>query len=881
MSAPKPPPQPLAGPSSDQRYSGGSPIYSPGFYAALVASSNELMSVFSADGRILYASPANNRTFGYAALGDLGASIFDIIHPDDHLTASGLFAEALATPGPTRSRVLRFRTLSGQWRYIESTLTNRLFDPDVAAIIGNGHDITAATHLNRALSTLTRANQVLFSAKTPDDLMTELCRSITDQTGFPLAWIAVSDDESAAALKVRAQAGIAHSPEDLCVDLARASTKDPVGRAALTKTPNAENNLKSLPRAPWVECALALDLNSVIALPFDSYQNHPGVLCIYATDADSFGPAEAITLADLARDLGLGLSRLHALADLEVSSRSNQEAEQRFRLAFESNTSPMLFTDLNDHVIAANEAFCHLVGRPLEELLGNDSSPFTHPEDIGLTEAHHQRICTDGIESLRYTKRYLHPDGHTIIVEVVKSPAKDSKGKTLYYVISERDITEERLLTAKLSHQALHDPLTGLANRALFEERLSQANARRTRQMAENPVPTGALVMIDLDDFKGVNDTYGHIIGDQLLCEIAERLGAVTRSTDTLCRFGGDEFLYLAPDISPEESTALVERLLSVFSAPFVLGDITLTQRASAGISSVPSELTSTSTLLANADLALYESKRTHPGTYSWYSPHMYQALSERFNIAQDLSLALTRSEIDVRYWPIYDLSTAAPVGFEASPYWAHPTKGSLDTEDFLDAAESAGRAIELGDYTLDMILANGSAITKSLGGPKVFSHLTTTQFLDPALATKIERLSSIHALSPDCLVVLVDELALTGSPEALAQAHALNQIGVRLGVENFSIGPSSLTYLAEIRPYLVTLHTPTIISPVIGPDPTALVRAMIGLSHDLGMLVLAQEVSSPADYTSLVALGCDLAEGAHLIAPWTLTEALDTLARS
>ncbi|MGH9019827.1 MAG: PAS domain S-box protein, partial [Acidimicrobiales bacterium] len=255
------------------------------------------------------------------------------------------------------------------------------------------------------------------------------------------------------------------------------------------------------------------------------------------------------------------------------SSRRDEElarvdAELRFRVAFESNMAPMTFTGVDDRIIAVNDAFCDMVGFGRDELIGFDSTPFTYPDDVGITETTLQRAISGEIEQERYYKRYLRKDGRVIDVEVSRSPARDAQGNILYFVFSERDITEERALNEQLSHRALHDPLTGLANRALFEDRLAQAHARVSRLGG-----IGAVLIIDLDDFKGVNDTHGHFAGDQLLIAMARRLEAATRASDTLCRFGGDEFLYLAEGLDDrDEAEVLAQRLLEVIGEPITVG---------------------------------------------------------------------------------------------------------------------------------------------------------------------------------------------------------------------------------------------------------------------------------------------------------------------
>jgi diguanylate cyclase (GGDEF)-like protein/PAS domain S-box-containing protein len=299
------------------------------------------------------------------------------------------------------------------------------------------------------------------------------------------------------------------------------------------------------------------------------------------------------------------------------AERARVEAEQHFRLAFEDNMAPMVLADLKNCAFAANSAFLNMVGRTSEEVIGFGSKLFTYPDDIGISEGSHDRIMHGEVGHDRYVKRYLHKDGRMIIVEVSKTSARDEVGNIMYFIISERDITEERKLTAQLSHLALHDPLTGLANRALFEDRLSQTKARIVRQGGNR-----ALFLIDLDDFKLVNDTHGHLVGDDVLIEVARRLGGASRSSDTLCRFGGDEFLYLAEDITSEvEMERVAARLLEVIARPIQIGRLTFEQRASLGAVMWGPHSPEDIDVVRDADVALYEAKHLGKGRYVCHRP--------------------------------------------------------------------------------------------------------------------------------------------------------------------------------------------------------------------------------------------------------------------
>jgi diguanylate cyclase (GGDEF)-like protein/PAS domain S-box-containing protein len=302
-----------------------------------------------------------------------------------------------------------------------------------------------------------------------------------------------------------------------------------------------------------------------------------------------------------------------------LAEHAQLEAELQFRLAFEDNMSPMIITDLDDCIVRCNDAFCLMVGRSRQALVGFDSKPFTYPEDIGITEASHDRIMRKSASHVRYVKRYMHLDGRIIFAEVSKSPVVGEDGEVRYFIISERDITEEKALTAKLSYQALHDPLTGLANRALFEDRLTQTFSRMKRIGG-----SFSLLLIDLDDFKTVNDTFGHVVGDTLLVQVATRLEGVTREADTLCRFGGDEFLYLAEGLNNDHDPERVaQRLIDSLELPFEVNDVTIYQKATIGVAVWDSHEILQEDAIRNADIALYHAKRRGKGGYAVFDDQL------------------------------------------------------------------------------------------------------------------------------------------------------------------------------------------------------------------------------------------------------------------
>src|SRR5664280_3122137 len=380
-----------------------------------------------------------------------------------------------------------------------------------------------------------------------------------------------------------------------------------------------------------------------------------------------------------------------------AASTSIAQSEQRFRLAFEGNMAPMVFSSRDGIFLEVNDSYCQMTGRSREELVGRDSKHFTYPEDIGITEEVNDRINTGETDQVQYSKRFLHKNGRIVITEVSICSARDVTGNATYFISSVRDVTEERALASQLSYQALHDPLTGLANRALFDDHLVQARERIARQGG-----LGAVLLLDLDDFKGVNDTYGHLIGDQLLVGIARRLELVTRSADTLCRFGGDEFLYLAEGLtSPTQADEVAGRLLEVLTEPFSFNGIDLVQHASIGVVVCDGAGTNDRDYVQEADVALYEAKRLRSGRHLVFNSSMQQKAISRFSLSQELRHALQAGELSMHYQPIVDLATTGAVGFEALMRWHHPERGWVPPNVFIPLAEQSDLILELGAFAL------------------------------------------------------------------------------------------------------------------------------------------------------------------------------------
>ena len=558
---------------------------------------------------------------------------------------------------------------------------------------------------------------------------------------------------------------------------------------------------------------------------------------------------------------------LNAVASELAAAEALANSEQRFRLAFESNMAGMVFVDLQDGVLAVNDAFCQMLGHSRAEIVGKNITSFTHPEDRGIAEEAHRRLTSGEVDQVSYVKRDLHKDGRVIDLEVSKSSARDASGSRLYFVISVRDITEERALSAQLTHQALHDSLTGLANRVLFEDRLSQAYARAARQANR-----GAVILMDIDDFKGVNDSLGHLGGDHLLVALARRLEKVSRLSDTLCRFGGDEFLYLAEGLtSPAQADQVAKRILGVLDEPFFLAGSQLELHASAGVVVFDGTRNDWSELLQDADVALYEAKRQGKGRHVLYTSSMRKRAVSRFALVQELGYSLQSGEISMHYQPIVDLTTKEVVGVEAVMRWQHPERGLVPPDVFIPLAEQSALIFRLGAFALGQAVAEAASwepIGAQASPPYVTVNLSARQFHDPDLVSTIKGLLSASGLAPERLMLEITEsVALADVAGTMSVIKHLDRLGVAIVLDDFGTGYSSLSYLALLRPKIIKIDRSFVSPSKASVRNNTLLEAIVSLGQKLDMTVIAEGIETQEQLARLRHLGCELGQG-YLFSP-------------
>ena len=821
----------------------------------------------SPDDVITVANDAFVRLVGRSRLDLVGQRTADFTHDDDLAVAKRATARLVSHELDAVRYSMRYVHVTG--RIVEVDVSKsvvRASDGGIRRFIVSVLDSTDRRRRERSAALLSQVRRLAIVATNGPELLTQFCQLLVDVGGYRLATYGSANET----LEVAAASGDDRWPRP--EDGPGAETIVTGSSVLYGTAEHGSATWRRFARDHGLSCAAAVVLN---------WHSSFHAITVFHDRPDSITASSVVDLEELVHELELGLAHVHAVTEtqealdaarvaydaLANAESALAESERRFRLAFSENMAPMAFIGLDDTLIDVNDAYVEMVGRSRDELIGRDSRWITHPDDLETSEAARIRLERGEVEQIKYTKRFIHRTGRVVVAEVLKTPVRADDGRILYYIASDRDVTEEHQLSEQLLHRALHDPLTGLANRALFEDRLGQARERLARNGG-----LSAVLLIDLDDFKGVNDTYGHHVGDRLLVGVARRFELVSRSIDTLGRVGGDEFFYLAEGLSgPEEAVGIAERLLHVLVEPFSLDGLVIEQHATIGVALYNDGSIDGTECIKHADAAMYEAKRNRRGHFEIFESSMLASAVHRFTLAQSLSHALRANEVDMHYQPIFSLPTFQVVGFEALMRWNSSREGSIPPSVFIPIAEQSDLILGLGDFAIRE--AARAAVTWGADGSYgdqcyVSVNLSVAQFRSPGLVPFVHGVLDEVGLPPSRLVLEITESVATANlEETVAVVKRLRAIGVGVALDDFGTGHSSLARLAELDTQMVKIDRSFIHALEERSNHDVVLEAIFSLGHDLGVTMLAEGVETLGQLNRLRAIGCQLVQG-FLIAP-------------
>jgi len=570
--------------------------------------------------------------------------------------------------------------------------------------------------------------------------------------------------------------------------------------------------------------------------------------------------------------LGLTLADNHALTrhlESKVRARTAELSarEHRFRSLVHNSSDLVTVLDERTTVAYISESLARLFGHEPATTMGSPLTALAHPRDVPQLRsviADLARRPPGSRAALDF--RLRHADGRYRMLEAVATNLLDDP-HVEGVVVNGHDITERRQLEDELQRRAFHDSLTGLANRALLRERIQHALIR-----SPDSVPT-ALVFLDLDGFKAVNDTYGHSTGDELLVAVAGRLRMRTRPSDTVARLGGDEFAILMEDIKDaSEASAFADRVITALAEPFEIGGREIFVAASLGIALRVNGET-VEELMRNADLAMYLAKSGSSG-YEVFDPSMHDDLQERVSLAHELHGAIARGELEVHYQPVVALRSGEITGVEALLRWNHPSRGFVPPAIFVPIAEESGLIVSLGQWVLREA-AQRLAGWRRMNPERdliVNVNISPRQLLDRQVVPMVQEVLAETGIDPSGLVLEITEGVLLHDSEAmLQQLEDLKRLGVHLAIDDFGTGFSSLSYLQRVPADVLKIDRAFVGRANDGAEESAVARAIVRLGKTFHMRVVAEGVETREQAEALDEMGCDAAQG-YLFArpmPW------------
>lgn len=650
------------------------------------------------------------------------------------------------------------------------------------------------------------------------------------------------------------------NPESMLRTLTRFPDIDPAPRAARSGRPFYTLFLKKGTDPPdWRDFLGTTGIASAYALPLKDPNKPLGAIAFYSRSPEAFQPAECAFLEEIAEQLTLFIRIGRDHERLKLQSVAMTEA-----------ANPIMITSRDGRIEWVNDAVLELTGYSERELIGKTPRIFKS----GLTPTSvfsdmWNTILSGWVWEGEILNR--RKDGSQYPIEAIITPILDSKGQVVRFVSTLQNIADKKEAEEKIRHMAQHDVLTGLPNRLLFKDRLQQAISR-----AKRSDESLAVLFFDLDRFKEINDSQGHEVGDQLLIEVSRRVRGMLRETDTLSRFGGDEFVVIQTDVhSKEDSEILAKRILGQFLFPFSVGEQMLRTSASIGITLCPQDDTDPDQLLRNADLAMYKAKAEGRNNFCFYEHHLKSRVEARIVLEDKLRGVVGWEDFELHYQPQIDVRSDKILRVEALARWKHPVDGFISPSQFIPIAEETGLILTLGEWVLKTALAQAAAWEREgLPTPIISVNVSARQFDHPDFVDLVKRsVAEFGDIGRKLELELTESMVMKAPEQAGEALRSLKDLGVNALIDDFGTGYSSLAYLTRFPIQAIKIDRSFVKDLDADRHAQTIVRAIISLAHGLGISVVGEGVETLHQKEILIELGCDALQGFLIGAPMPAEE--------
>lgn len=741
-------------------------------------------------------------------------------------------------------------------------------------ILGMAHDITERHHnenrirqLTQTYATLSQCNHAIIHSATPEELFAKICKSSVIQGGMSMAWIGLIDPETKQITPIASYGDEKHYLKgiEISAEAGIPSGKGPTGSAAREKHPYwCQDFLNDPSTALWHDRGQQMGWRSSAALPIYLYHDVIGVFTIYSKTLNAFNPMVQELIEEMAMDVSFAMENF----DRETKRKAAEEHLTQTEKLLEKMSSAAHIggweIDLNTKIgIWTKEASSIYDMNPTEEVtLATGLSVFEgewlEKAQTALNEIVHNRVTRD--LDLQMTTHL----GNQKWVRLIGSPIVENN-EVIRIQGSVQDITAQKIAEEKVQWLAHYDPLTSLPNRLFLNDRIKYAISIAHR--SKEPI---ALLFLDLDHFKNINDSLGHSVGDELLIKVSKRMQSVLREEDTLSRQGGDEFIIVLPGTDADGAAHVAEKIIDTIAQSYHIQLHELSITPSIGIALFPMDGNNAEELFQAADAAMYRAKHDGRNCYRFVTPEIQARSARNLELENALRYALRRNELEVYYQPQISLENGNIIGAEALLRWNHPTMGMISPAEFISIAEESGQITAIGEWVLRRALGQLKSWISAGMEPFIMAvNLSAIQFRHPQLIAMILSVLEELELPAEYLELeLTEGIAMENPHQAIEVMNELYNHGIRMSIDDFGTGYSSLNYLKKFRVYKLKIDQSFIREITENSEDKTIVNTIINMAHNLNMITIAEGVETAEQLAFLRENGCNEVQGYYFSKP-------------
>ncbi len=748
----------------------------------------------------------------------------------------------------------------------------------ISAVKENGGEVThyVATHvditerkqaeaekqsLTQLYAALSQCNQAIVRCSNEGELFMQICREVVTFGGMKMAWIGLLQQNQIKAVASYGKGTDYLKDIQISTNEYEAAGRGPTGIAMREDHPYWCQDFQHDPAtALWHERGIRFGWGASAALPLHRNGIVVGSFTLYSSQIDAFDQAARDLLVEMAMDIDYALNNFEREAQRKQAESSLLEAYSMLKTIIDTAPVRIFWKDKQLRYLGCNPAFAADVGEiNTQAVIGKDDYQLGWNAQEERYRADDQKVIDSGLAKLFYEETQTTSDGSMIYLRSSKVPLRNEANETIGVLGIYDDITEQKQTEEQIHYLANFDPLTGLPNRSQLDEHLKYALSLAKRSNGHL-----ALLFLDLDHFKDINDTLGHSVGDVLLIELAKRLRLLLREEDTVTRLGGDEFILLLPGVDALGAAHVAQKLLDAIADPYRIKLFDLILTASVGIALYPEDGLDLETLSKSADAAMYQAKQEGRQCYRFFTPEMQARSLRNLQLLNALRHALESKQLSIHYQPQVAIPTGQIIGTEALLRWQHPEYGMVSPAEFIPIAESSGLILPIGEWVLRCAVQQAKAWMDKGFAPMIMAvNLSAVQFRHPDLPELVTRILAEAGLPAAYLELeLTEGVAMHNPLGAIAVMNNLHARGIRMSIDDFGTGYSSLSYLKKFKVYKLKIDQSFVRDISTDPEDKAIVSAIINLSKSLGLKTIAEGVETKEQLAFLSEQGCDEIQG-------------------